>query len=99
MSSVPHANGGELLRDLLLPDFRGYAVDVAKPGTTFGEATRVLGGFLRDVTARNPGNFRLFGPDETASNRLGAVLEVTGRTWEAELERTDEGLSRDGRVM
>src|SRR6266508_2618700 len=99
MSAVPHANGGELLRDLLLPDFRGYAVDVAKPGTTFGEATRVLGGFLRDVTARNPGNFRLFGPDETASNRLGDVFTVTARAWDAETAPTDEGLAPDGRVM
>jgi xylulose-5-phosphate/fructose-6-phosphate phosphoketolase len=99
MSAVPQANGGELLRDLLLPDFRGYAVDVPKPGTTFGEATRVLGGFLRDVTARNPGNFRLFGPDETASNRLGDVFSVTARAWDAETASTDEGLSPDGRVM
>src|SRR5207247_9917890 len=76
MSANPHANGGVLLRDLVLPDFRDYAVDVPKPGTTFSEATRVLGGFLRDVTARNPDNFRLFGPDETASNRLAAVFEV-----------------------
>jgi xylulose-5-phosphate/fructose-6-phosphate phosphoketolase len=74
-------------------------VDVAGPGKTSSEATRVLGAFLRDVVARNPHNFRLFGPDETASNRLDAVLEATGRTWEAELEPTDEGLSRDGRVM
>jgi len=75
MSANPHANGGLLLRDLALPDFRDYAVDVAKPGTTFGEATRVLGRFLRDVIAHNPQNFRLFGPDETSSNRLDAVFE------------------------
>jgi len=99
MSANPHANGGELLRDLMLPDFREYAVDVARPATTFGEATRVLGGFLRDVIARNGHNFRLFGPDETASNRLGDVFAVTGRTWQAATEPTDEGLSPEGRVM
>jgi xylulose-5-phosphate/fructose-6-phosphate phosphoketolase len=99
MSANPHANGGVLLRDLLLPDFRDYAVDVPAPGTTSSEATRVLGAFLRDVTAANPGNFRLFGPDETVSNRLGAVLEATGKAWEAEVVPTDEDLSPDGRVM
>jgi xylulose-5-phosphate/fructose-6-phosphate phosphoketolase len=99
MSANPHANGGELLRDLVLPDFRDYAVEVPKPATTSSEATRVLGAFLRDVVARNPENFRLFGPDETASNRLDDVFEVTGRTWLAEVAPTDEGLSPDGRVM
>ena len=99
MSANPHANGGELLRELVLPDFRDYAVDVPSPGTTFGEATRVLGTFLRDVVARNGDNFRLFGPDETASNRLGDVFDVTGRTWVAATEPTDEGLAPDGRVM
>jgi xylulose-5-phosphate/fructose-6-phosphate phosphoketolase len=99
MSANPHANGGALLVDLVLPDFREYGVDVGSPGKTSSEATRVLGAFLRDVVARNASNFRLFGPDETASNRLGAVFEATGRTWEAEVEPTDEGLSRDGRVM
>jgi len=99
MSANPHANGGELLRDLVLPDFRGYAVEVPKPGTTFSEATRALGGLLRDVIARNPEDFRLFGPDETASNRLGDVFAVTGRAWDAAIEPTDEGLSPDGRVM
>jgi xylulose-5-phosphate/fructose-6-phosphate phosphoketolase len=99
MSANPHANGGELLRDLVLPDFRKYAVEVEKPGTTLSEATRVLGRFLRDVMARNMHNFRLFGPDETASNRLDDVFAVTGRTWEAETLPTDEGLAPDGRVM
>jgi xylulose-5-phosphate/fructose-6-phosphate phosphoketolase len=99
MSANPHANGGVLLRDLVLPDFRGYAVAVSRPGTTFSEATRVLGGFLRDTIARNPGNFRLFGPDETASNRLGDVFSVTGRAWLAETRATDEGLAADGRVV
>ena len=99
MSANPHANGGELLRDLVLPDFRDYAVDVPKPGKGMSEATKVLGAFLRDVVEGNATNFRIFGPDETASNRLSAVFEVTGRTWEAELEPTDEGLSHDGRVM
>jgi xylulose-5-phosphate/fructose-6-phosphate phosphoketolase len=99
MSASLHANGGVLLSDLVLPDFRRYAVDVDKPGTTSSEATRVLGTFLRDVIERNPDNFRLFGPDETASNRLGNVFEVTARTWEAETAQTDESLSPDGRVM
>jgi xylulose-5-phosphate/fructose-6-phosphate phosphoketolase len=99
MSANPHANGGLLLRDLELPDFRNYAVDVPAPAVGFSEATRVLGGFLRDVIARNPETFRLFGPDETASNRLGAVFEATGRTWEGALLETDSGLARDGRVM
>jgi xylulose-5-phosphate/fructose-6-phosphate phosphoketolase len=98
MSASPHANGG-VRRDLVLPDFRKYAVEVKSPGTGSSEATRILGAFLRDVIARNPENFRLFGPDETASNRLGAVFEVTAREWEAETEPTDEGLSRDGRVL
>jgi xylulose-5-phosphate/fructose-6-phosphate phosphoketolase len=99
MSSNPHANGGELLSELILPEFRDYAVPVAKPATTSSEATRILGAFLRDVIAKNPHTFRLFGPDETASNRLGDVFAVTGRTWEAETAATDEFLSRDGRVM
>ncbi len=99
MSANPHANGGELLRDLVLPDFRAYAVEVAEPGTTFSEATRVLGGFLRDVIARNATTFRLFGPDETASNRLADVFAVTARAWNAETEPTDEDLAPDGRVM
>ena len=99
MSANPHANGGALMHDLVLPDFRDYAVEVASPATSTSEATRVLGGFLRDVVSRNPQNFRLFGPDETASNRLGDVFSVTDRTWLAEVEPDDEGLSPDGRVM
>ncbi len=99
MSASPHANGGVLLRDLDLPGFRDYAVAVPAPAATTSEATRVLGGFLRDVIARNPETFRLFGPDETESNRLGAVFEQTSRTWEEELLETDTGLARDGRVM
>jgi xylulose-5-phosphate/fructose-6-phosphate phosphoketolase len=99
MSASPHANGGQLLRDLQLPDFREYAVDVPAPAAGSSEATRVLGAFLRDVIARNPETFRLFGPDETESNRLGAVFETTGRTWEGGLLDTDAGLARDGRVM
>ena len=81
MSANPHANGGLLLRDLDLPDFRDYAVDVPAPARTSSEATRVLGEFLRDVVRRNHETFRLFGPDETASNRLSAVFEATDRTW------------------
>src|SRR5690242_6640246 len=99
MSANPHANGGALLTDLRMPDFRDFAVEVDRPGTTSSEATRVLGGFLREVIRLNPASFRLFGPDETASNRLDAVFAVTGRTWEAGTEPTDEGLARDGRVM
>ena len=99
MSANPHANGGTLLHDLLLPDFRDYAVEVAEPGKTSSEATRVLGSFLRDVIAKNATTFRLFGPDETASNRLGNVFEVTARAWDAEREPTDEELAPDGRVM
>jgi xylulose-5-phosphate/fructose-6-phosphate phosphoketolase len=99
MSANPHANGGELLRDLVLPDFRDYAVAVEKPALSMSEATRVLGGFLRDVISKNRKSFRLFGPDETESNRLGAVFSVTSRTWEAKVEPTDEQLAPDGRVM
>ncbi|HEU5279947.1 MAG TPA: phosphoketolase family protein, partial [Gaiellaceae bacterium] len=99
MSANPNANGGELLRALVLPDFRDYAVAVPAPGTTTAEATRALGAFLRDVITQNPDQFRLFGPDETASNRLGDVFDVTNRTWVAERMPTDEGLAPDGRVM
>jgi xylulose-5-phosphate/fructose-6-phosphate phosphoketolase len=99
MSATPYSNGGVLLRELVLPDFRKYAVKVGKPGTTTSEATKVLGAFLRDVIARNADNFRLFGPDETDSNRLSAVFDVTDRQWVAELEPTDENLAPEGRVM
>ncbi|MBA2517035.1 MAG: phosphoketolase family protein, partial [Solirubrobacterales bacterium] len=101
MGANPHANGGALTRDLELPDFRGYAVDVLSPAHTWSEATRVLGGFLRDVMALNEAhqNFRLFGPDETASNRLSAVFEVTDRAWSAEALESDDHLAADGRVM
>jgi xylulose-5-phosphate/fructose-6-phosphate phosphoketolase len=99
MSANPHANGGVLLRDLELPDFRDYAVEVAKPATTFSEATRVLGTWLRDVVRDNPRTFRIFGPDETVSNRLQAVFETTERQWEAEILPTDEHLAQSGQVM
>ncbi|HEX7263228.1 MAG TPA: phosphoketolase family protein [Candidatus Dormibacteraeota bacterium] len=99
MSANPHANGGILLHDLKLPDFRHYAVDVTRPGTKTSEATRVLGAYLRDVIANNADNFRLMGPDETVSNRLGAVFEATNRAWEAELIPGDDHLAPDGRVM
>jgi xylulose-5-phosphate/fructose-6-phosphate phosphoketolase len=99
MGANPHANGGLLLRDLELRDFRRYAVPVPAPGTTFSEATRVLGTFLRDVMLDNADNFRVMGPDETVSNRLGAVLEATNRTWEAERLDSDDHLAPDGRVM
>ncbi|HEU5161016.1 MAG TPA: phosphoketolase family protein [Streptosporangiaceae bacterium] len=99
MSANPHANGGLLLRPLTLPDFRDYAVPVDKPGTTSSEATRVLGGLLRDVVAANLDRFRIMGPDETASNRLGDVFEVTDRVWNAEREPGDDHLAPRGRVM
>ena len=101
MSANPHANGGQLLQDLVLPDFRQYAVSLAGRGATDAEDTRVLGTFLRDVVTANATarNFRIFGPDETVSNRLGAVLEVTARQWAGEVLPTDEGLAPDGRVM
>ncbi|KAA5830060.1 phosphoketolase family protein [Saccharopolyspora hirsuta] len=101
MSANPHANGGLLLRALRLPDFRDYAVSVDEPGATTGEATKVLGRFLRDVLRRNAEerNFRVFAPDENNSNRLNAVLEATSRTWAAETEPDDEALAPDGRLM
>ena len=99
MSANPHANGGLLLKDLRLPDFRGYAVQVPSPGTTISEATRVLSEFLRDAVRMNPGSFRIMGPDETASNRLSHVFEATDRTWMAELVPGDDHLAPDGRVM
>jgi xylulose-5-phosphate/fructose-6-phosphate phosphoketolase len=101
LGATPHANGGVLLRDLELPDFRDYAVPVQAPGERASEPTRLLGGFLRDVLRSNAAeaNFRLFGPDETESNRLTAVLEVTGKTWEEATLLTDVNLAPDGRVM
>jgi xylulose-5-phosphate/fructose-6-phosphate phosphoketolase len=101
MGANPHANGGLLLKDLNLPDFRNYAVAVNKPGKVIAEATRVLGHFLRDVMKLNMNqrNFRVMGPDETASNRLDALFEVTDRTWMGETIPEDDHLSQEGRVM
>jgi xylulose-5-phosphate/fructose-6-phosphate phosphoketolase len=101
MGSNPHANGGLLLKDLKMPDFQDYAVEVSKPGKVVAEATRVMGSFLRDVMKRNMNNrnFLVFGPDETASNRLGALFEVTGRRWVADTIPEDDHLSFDGRVF
>src|SRR2546426_238444 len=101
LGSNPHANGGALMRDLRLPDFRDYAVDCPTPGATIGEATKVLGDFLRDVMKRNldSKNFRVFAPDELASNRLSAIFEVTDRTWVESTIPEDDHLSPDGRVM
>ena len=101
MGSNPHANGGELLQSLAIPHFHEYAVAVPAPGSVKAEATRVLGTLLRDVMKLNLGkqNFRLFGPDETASNRLEAVYEVSGKEWMADVEAADTDLSPDGRVM
>jgi xylulose-5-phosphate/fructose-6-phosphate phosphoketolase len=99
MGANPHTNGGLLLCDLDLPDFRDYKVDVPAPAAGSAEATRVLGEWLRDVIRRNPETFRIMGPDETASNRLSAVFEATDRVWEAETLATDDHLAVDGRVM
>lgn len=101
MGAIPHANGGVLLKDLRMPDFREYALDVPKPGQAEGEATRVMGKFLRDIMKLNHDNhnFRVMGPDETASNRLDALFEVTDRVWMADTLPEDDHLSQDGRVM
>ena len=99
MSANPHANGGQLLRDLDMPDFRSYAVAVPQPGSANAEATRVQGELIRDVIRRNPTNFRVFSPDETTSNRWGAVFEVTDRCSTAEIIEGDEHVAPDGRVM
>jgi len=103
MGANPHANGGILMKSLKMPDFRDYAVEVPEPGQVIAEATRILGRFLRDVMQRNMAarNFRVFGPDETASNRLDALFEVTGRAWMGEMTSgdTDTHLTPDGRVM
>jgi len=101
MGANPHANGGLLLKDLIMPDFKEYAVSVSKPGTDTAESTRVLGAFLRDVMKLNEqaNNFRVFGPDETASNRLDALYQVTDKQWMEPILPSDEHLSPDGRVM
>ncbi|MGB7512038.1 MAG: phosphoketolase family protein, partial [Pelodictyon phaeoclathratiforme] len=101
MGDNPHANGGLLLKSLHMPDYREYAVSVPSPGSVRAEATRVMGTFLRDVMKQNEhdSNFRVFGPDETASNRLGSLFEVTDRTWMESVMPYDESLSRNGRVM
>jgi xylulose-5-phosphate/fructose-6-phosphate phosphoketolase len=99
MSATPHANGGILLRDLKLPVYTDHAVDVAAPGRARVSAMLTLGSWLRDVIALNPENFRLFGPDETASNRLQNVYEVTDKVWQYRIEDIDEHLARAGRVM
>jgi xylulose-5-phosphate/fructose-6-phosphate phosphoketolase len=99
MGANPHANGGVLLKDLKLPDYRAYAVDVPQPGRVEAQATRVMGQFLRDIIKLNPDRFRLMGPDETASNRLDAVFEVTDRMWLGPTLPADEHESPDGRVM
>ncbi len=99
MSANPHANGGLLLRDLRLPDFRAYAVTVPQPGAVDAEATRVQGQFIRDVITQNPDNFRVFSPDETTSNRWNAVFEVTNRCSTAAILPGDDHVAPDGRVM
>ena len=99
MSANPHANGGTLLEPLVMPDYRDYAVPVPKPGHGEAEATRVLGTFLRDIVRRNPANFRIVGPDETASNRLDAVFEATNRAFMGEIIPGDDHLAPDGRVL
>jgi xylulose-5-phosphate/fructose-6-phosphate phosphoketolase len=99
MSANPHANGGQLLRELQLPDFASYAVAVPAPGSVQAEDTRVLGAWLRDVIVANPSNFRLFGPDETESNRLGDVFSATSRAFEGTIVPGDNDLAPDGRVL
>jgi xylulose-5-phosphate/fructose-6-phosphate phosphoketolase len=99
IGSNPHANGGLLLRDLHLPELRDYAAKVVRPGGAIGESTKMLGAYLRDLFRLNADNFRLWGPDETASNRLDTVFEATERTWMAELESDDTHLATNGRVM
>jgi len=101
MGANPHANGGILLRDLKMPDFKDYAVDVPQPGTVKAEATRIMGAFIRDVMKSNwdQRTFRVFGPDETASNRLTHLFDITERTSTAEIRSTDDHVSPDGRVM
>ena len=99
MSANPHANGGQLLRDLQMPDFRSYAVDVHKPGAVIRESTRVQGALIRDVVRQNMDRFRVFSPDETASNRWNAVFEVTNRVSEAEIIAGDDHVAPQGRVM
>lgn len=101
MGANPHANGGELLVPLVMPEFRDFALAVLTPGSVRAEATRVMGSFVAEVMRLNlpAANFRLFGPDETASNRLGAVIGVTGKAWMADLETGDDTLAADGRVM
>jgi xylulose-5-phosphate/fructose-6-phosphate phosphoketolase len=99
MSANPKANGGLVLRDLELPDFRRFAVQVEEPGGMTAEATRVLGQWLTEVVRANPQNFRIFGPDETASNRLDAVYQMTDKQWDARVEPVDEHLAPSGRVV
>ncbi|PPK69000.1 phosphoketolase family protein [Actinokineospora auranticolor] len=99
MSANPHTNGGLVLRELVMPDFRDHAVQVRERGADTSEATRVLGVFLRDLMRRNPANFRVMGPDEVASNRLSAVFEETDRAWSAQTLPGDDHLGPDGRVM
>lgn len=101
MGANPHANGGSLMKQLRMPDFRKYAVEIVQPGQIEAESTRIMGSFLRDVMCLNlkTCNFRVFGPDETASNRLGSLYDVTPKTWLAETLPEDEHLAPDGRVM
>src|SRR5262245_66084463 len=99
MGANPHANGGVLTRPLDLPDFRDYAMPVTRPGESSAEPTRVMGGWLRDVVARNLETFRVMGPDETVSNRLGAVLDVTDRVWLGAIRPTADHMARSGRVL
>ncbi len=99
MSANPHANGGILLRDLRMPRFQEYAINVPTPGSVVAESTRVQGELIRDVLNENPSNFRVFSPDETASNRWSAVFEATDRMLMADIHDDDDHVSREGRVM
>lgn len=99
MAANPHANGGRLLRDLKLPDFRDYALDVPAPGAVEAQDMLELGAFVRDIVQRNPDTFRIFGPDETMSNRLNKVFEVSKRVWNGQMLEDDEYLAQEGRIV
>jgi len=99
MGANPHTNGGLLLKDLVLPDFRKYAVDVPAPGRVKTSDMIELSGYIRDIIKENPNNFRVFGPDETMSNRLYKIFETTNRLWMPEIKESDESLSKNGRIM
>src|SRR5262249_43862366 len=99
MGANPHANGGLLMKELMVPDFRNYAIDIPFPGETKASDTLTLGNYLRDVIINNQHNFRIFGPDETLSNKLDHIFECTNRQWQEPIVPVDQYLAREGRVM